>query len=216
MASKVVTKLKEKGKNNTVGVIAGLISLLIVLLVVIISIKVASDRRSEKLKETGSTASQQSINDTNLLEGIEDSSVKVSVAGGVSANEKHYSITMSVSSRARTIEVTNTYLDNQHRLESLENNSEAYIAFLNALNRFDFTKSRKDNSGYSQEQACPNRKSYTFAFYKGAYEQFSRWYTTCNDSRYGEYGGKVSSVYSLFKEQFPKYSDYTSGIVIED
>ena len=213
MAGKISSKIKTRAQENTLGAIVTLVVLLVVLLVAVISIKIINGNKGDK----GGSKATETVQDEKvfrLSEDAETNSVTVYVERGVTADEKHFSIEMTVSADNRTIRVLKGYQNVEDKSEGLPNNLEAYTAFLKALERYDFTASRKDKSGYGFREACPTQKSYRFILRDQAYEQFNRWYTFCNGTRFGDYGGKVNSVYALFRNQFPNYSEVTSGISI--
>lgn len=209
MAGKITSKIKTKAQENTVGAIVTLVVLLVVLLVAVISFRIIKSNGKDSGGKVETTQEDKTI---KLSEGAESSSVTVYVEKGVTADEKHFSIEMSVDANNRTIRVLKGYQNVEDKSEGLPNNLEAYSAFLKALERYDFTLSRKDNSGFGFREACPTQKGYRFILKDQAYEQFNRWYTFCNGSRFGDYGGKVNYVYSLFRNQFPNYGEVTNGI----
>ena len=207
MAGKISSKITSRAKENTVGVIAAIIILLIVLLAVAISVKVSSSRRARNL---GVTTTQ--VAETKLIDSAKDSSVKIYVERGVTADEKHYSIEMIVSANSRTIRVLKGYEQVEERSEGLPNNQTAYEAFLKALERNSFTKAREDKSGFGFREACPTQRGYRFSLMEGSSETFDRWYTFCDGKRFGDYGGRVNDTFSLFRNQFPNYNQNTRGI----
>ena len=210
MAGKITSKITTKTKENTVGVIAAIIVLLIVLLVVAIGIKISSDRRTKNLGDIDNKSSE--VIEKKLVDNSDDSSVKIYVERGVIADEKHYSIEMTVSANARTIRVLRGYQNIEDKSDSLTNNLEAYEAFLKALERNEFTKDREDKSGFAFREACPTQRSYRFYLMEGSSQTFDRWYTFCDGKRFGDYGGRVNSVFSLFRNQFPNYGTVTRGV----
>ncbi|MDQ5913714.1 MAG: hypothetical protein QG623_333 [Patescibacteria group bacterium] len=210
MAGKIATKLSTKTKENTVGVIAAVIILLIALLVVAIGVKISSDRRARNLGLDGAKSSE--VIASKLVDNAENSSVRIYVERGVIADEKHYSIEMTISANTRTIRVLRGYENIEEKSEGLSNNLEAYRAFLKALEKNDFTEIREDTSGYEFRAACPTERSYRFSLMEGSSETFDRWFTFCDGKRFGEYGGKVNATFSLFKNQFPNYGTITRGV----
>lgn len=210
MAGKITTKITNKTKENTVGVIAAVIILLIMLLVVAIGIKISSDRRSKNLGLDGAESSE--VIARKLIDNSRDNSVKIYVERGVIADEKHYSIEMTISANSRTIRVLKGYENVEQTSEGLPNNLEAYEAFLKALERNDFTKTREDKSGFGFREACPTQRSYRFSLMEGSSQTFDRWYTFCNGKRFGEYGGRVNDTFTLFRNQFPNYGTVTRGV----
>jgi hypothetical protein len=209
MAGKISSKIKTRAQENTVGVIAGLVVLLVVLLVAVISLRIISSNKGDGGDKVETA---QEIKNFRLSEDAQSNSVTIYVERGVTADENHYSIEMTVSADNRTIRVLKGYQNIEDRSEGLPNNIEAYTTFLKALERYEFTAWREGKSGYGFREACPTQKSYRFILNDQAYEQFNRWYTFCNGTRFGDYGGKVNSVYTLFKNQFPNYSDVTRGV----
>lgn len=213
MASKVSAKISKITKENTVGVISAIIVLLVILVVVAISFKISSDRRAKNLgqsDEDSSLFSQDYAKD--LLDNADKSSARIFIEKGVTADENHYSIEMIVSASGRTIRVLKGYQNIEERTEGLPNNLAAYTDFLKALKKFEFDKTRVDKSGFAWREACPLERNYKFSLQEGADLDFERWYSFCDGERYGEYGGRVARVFTLFKNQFPEYSKYTSGI----
>lgn len=209
MAGKITSRIKTSTKENTVGVIAAAVILLTILLVGVIAIRISTSNKKQGVAEV--------IEETrpyDLVDNAESNSTTVYVERGVTSDENHYSIEMTVSADNRTIRVLKGYQNVEDKSEGLPNNVEAYRTFLQALERYNFTKWREDKSGYGWREACPTQKGYRFILRDQATEEFNRWYTFCNDTRYGDYGGKVNSVYTLFKNQFPNYSDVTSGILL--
>ncbi len=209
--AKISQKINTKIKNNTIGFIVGLVLLLVLFLVIAISVKVASDKRAKNLGVGIINKVDEELEDS-ILKNPESSSVKIYIEGGLNADEKHYSIEMTISAQARTIRVYKGYLNKEERVDTLDNNLDAYIAFLKALDRYKFGKSKKDASGYGWREACPSHRSYSFAFYDGPYQKFDRWVSNCEGRSYGNYAGNVGKVYDFFKDQFPKYTEYTKGI----
>jgi hypothetical protein len=213
MASKVSARISKLTKENTVGVIAAIIVLLVILLVVAVSFKISSDRRAKNLGQTNEDNSLfTDVDAKRLIDKAGDSTARIYIEKGVTADEKHYSIEMMVNADSRTIKVLKGYQDIEERSQTLPNNLEAYTDFLKALSKFKFDTVRKDDSGYGWREACPLERNYKFSLQNGAEQEFERWYSFCDGKRYGEYGGRVSRVFSLFKNQFPEYSKYTNGI----
>ncbi len=213
MASKVSKKISKVTKENTVGVISVIIILLVILLVVVIGFKISSDRRARNLNKTNEDASLFTDEDAKrLIDKAGESSARIYIEKGVTADEKHYSIEMIVSANSRTIRVLKGYQDVEERSEGLPNNLAAYTDFLKALSKFEFDKVRKDDSGYGWREACPLERNYKFSLQNGSDLEFERWYSFCDGKRFGEYGGRVANVFTLFKNQFPEYSTYTKGI----
>jgi hypothetical protein len=208
MAGKITSKISTKTKENTVGVIAAIIVLLIILLVVAISFKISSSRRSQNLGKNDSSQTQPE----KLVDNATNNSVRIYVERGVIADEKHYSIDMTVSANSRTIRVMRGYENIEESSNGLPNNLEAYRAFLKALERNHFTAVRIDKSGFGFREACPTQRSFRFTLTEGASQSFDRWFTFCDGTRYGDYGGKVNDTFALFRNQFPDYSTYTSGV----
>lgn len=210
MAGKITSKITDKTKENTVGVIAAVIILLIVLLVAAIGFKISSDRRAKNLGADSAESSE--VIAKKLIDNSENNSVKIYVERGVIADENHYSIEMTVSANSRTIRVLRGYENIEDKSEGLTNNLEAYEAFLKALERNEFTKLREDKSGFGFREACPTQRSYRFSLMEGSSQTFDRWYTFCDGKRFGEYGGRVNAVFTLFRNQFPNYGTVTRGV----
>lgn len=214
MAGKIVSKIQTRTKENTVGVIIAIVVLLVILLVVAISLKFASDDRSRNLGEDPSDETSLQESKRPLVENASTNSARILVERGVTADEKHYSIEMIVSADSRKIRVLRGYEQIEERTETLPNNLEAYRAFLQALQRYNFTEAREDKSGFSYREACPTQRSYVFSLMDGSSQEFERWHEFCEGKRFGTYGGRVNLTFSLFRNQFPNYSAYTKGLTL--
>lgn len=212
MAGKITSKIKTKAQENTVGAIVLLVVVLVVLLVAVISLKIVNGNKGS-VNNSNSSETTQRDKKLTLVDSADNSSVTVYVERGVTADEKHFSIEMTVSADNRTIRTLKGYQNIEDKSEGLPNNLEAYTTFLKALERYDFTASREEKSGFGFREACPTQKSYKFKLHNQVGDDFDRWYTFCNGSRFGDYGGKVNSVYALFRNQFPNYSDATRGLI---
>ncbi|HRV76300.1 MAG: hypothetical protein H6799_03565 [Candidatus Nomurabacteria bacterium] len=210
MAGKIKSKIKNSTKENTVGVIVAIVVLLTILLVGLIAIRIS--RSNNKPSQTTKSSQIEEEESFDLVSNAENSSVTAYVERGVTADEKHYSISMTISANNRTIRVLRGYQNIEDKSEGLDNNIEAYKTFLKALERYDFTKPREDKSGLGWREACPTQKSYRFQLNDGSDQKFDRWYTFCNGERFGDYGGRVNLVYTLFRKQFPNYNKVTSGL----
>lgn len=207
--NKLSNKFKKISKERTVGVILAAVFILFFILILVIAFNRASNDRSGSSNTGSSKLFEQEL---KLNQDAGSSKVGVLIENGVTADENHYSIEMTISANSRKIRVLQGYLNIEERTEDLPNNLEAYKAFLNALDKYDFTETRKDDSGFGYREACPTSKLYRFKLMSANSADFDRWYTTCSNKRYGEYNGKVSLVYSLFSKQFPDYSKHTRGI----
>lgn len=210
MAGKIRSKIKSSAQENTVGLIVAIVVLLVILLVGVIAINISRNNKAEN-KSTSANTSKEDQN-YSLLDNAQSNSVTAYIEKGVTADEKHYSISMTISANNRTIRVLKGYQNVEDKSEGLPNNVEAYKTFLMAIDRYGFTQKRDSKGGYDWREACPTQKGYRFKLSDQAYEQFDRWYSSCDGTRYGDYGGKVGSVYNLFRDQFPNYSEVTSGI----
>lgn len=210
MAGKISSKIKSSAQQNTVGVIIAIVVLLVILLVGVIAVNISKNNKAEN--KSANTSSSKEDQNYSLLDNAQSNSVTAYVEKGVTADEKHYSISMTISADNRTIRVLKGYQNVEDKSEGLPNNIEAYKTFLMAIDRYNFTQKREDKSEHGWRGACPTQKGYRFKLSDQAYEQFDRWYSSCDGVRYGDYGGKVGSVYNLFRDQFPNYGEITSGI----
>ncbi len=94
MAGKISSKIKTRAQENTVGVIAGLVVLLVILLVAVVSLRIVSNNSGGSGNEVETIEQDR---DFRLSEDAESNSVTVYVQRGVTADEKHYSVEMTVS-----------------------------------------------------------------------------------------------------------------------
>lgn len=203
----IKTKAKEKAKSHTVGLIFTVAGILFIILIVFMVIGISSSNNSKKVD-----LNNEPITETKLKDLVGSSSVTAFVEGGVIADEEHYSVEMTISSNYRNIRVLKGYQEVVENTDSLGNNRDAYEAFLKALDRASFGKNREDKSGFEYGEACPSSKQYKFSLSGSNDSNFNRWYSYCDSKRFGNYGGQVEKVYTLFREQFPEYSAYVKGV----
>ncbi|MDB5185649.1 MAG: exported protein of unknown function [Candidatus Saccharibacteria bacterium] len=140
-----------------------------------------------------------------------DARAELTQQGKVTAQEKRYSVHMTVSRTERVIEVLQGYDQTVLRRETFSNNESAYSTFIIALDQTGFSREKpsiiKDERG-----ACPLGQRYIYELNDGTSQVLRLWNTSCN-TKEGTFGGK-STVRQLFQEQFPNYGDITRGITL--
>lgn len=213
MALDIKKKAKNKAEKHIVGLIFTAAGFLFVVLIIIVSISIASRNRDKNLGTDKKSAKlEEQI--SKLSDSASTSTVKFFVEGGVTADENHYSVEMTINANSRTIKTLRGYREIIENTATLDNNIDAYATFLKALERNDFTIPREDKSGFGYREACPAENSYRFTLIEGGDKVFDRWHTYCDGKSFGDYGGKVDYIFNLFSDQFPDYSEYTSEISI--
>ncbi len=140
-----------------------------------------------------------------------ESSVTFYQFGRVVGNEKRRTLKITVTENSRTIELFRGYQGEIERSETLDNNKDAYNAFLHALDDSGFTREQptttKDEMG-----VCPLGSRFNYELKKNNDTISNLWSTSCLGTR-GNFGGNVGVVRTLFQLQIPDYNKVIQGVV---
>jgi hypothetical protein len=135
---------------------------------------------------------------TNLI-----NSVRMTVEGPIVANEQFVSLTLTASASQRTLTIFVTYANQTLSNQTLDNNTEAYSQFLDALLNAGYTKAVPGQSGTKVDSTCPQGSRYIYdALDASGNPLTSLWSTSCGSSG-ASFDGDVNMVNQLFKAQFP-------------
>lgn len=130
--------------------------------------------------------------------------VKLSVEGPIVGDEKYISYQIEVSQNYRKLTTYRGYEKTVVAEKIYDNNVEAYRAFLQALERLNYT-TKISGSSDDETAACATGRRFVYSL-TDQDEVVSRlWNTSCT-TKLGSITGNGSSIRSLFKVQIPDYS----------
>jgi len=153
----------------------------------------------------GNKPIQDAFKEVNISDYSDtNTQVRMSVRGPVNSDQEHQDLKITVG-RSETIgQLLQGYQGNITRTQQTANNSASYKIFLSALHNAEFTKTQTPERDLQYDGACPTGSRYTFEFINaGTDAPKSTWATTCS-KKDGTFGGDVSMVRNLFRDQLPK------------
>lgn len=159
-------------------------------------------------------ASQDIPRNSVLADHIkDDTNLRLSIDGPVTADEKHQSMSIEVTPTSRRITTYKTYGKVVIKQADYPNNRTAFEAFALALDRAGFTaeNAKRKDSTYAGE--CATGRVYTFDLISAGKPIESLWATSCNGAT-GSFAGNIANVLTLFKGQIPNYSEATTGSTV--
>lgn len=195
-----------RSTSNFIFGIVAFVIFIIIFFIIIITVRGGSDKKKQD------TPSSTIDNKKFSSEKARNKTLKLTILGGVKADEKYKKLEMSVSPYSRTIRVLKTYNNEIEKEDNLGNNQEAYNAFFAAVDGQGFFDSKEEPKKPDENYACPTQKHYKIEVIDGAEVLHSAWATFCADTRYGTYDGYVTDVNTLFTNQFPDYRKFMSGV----
>ena len=149
----------------------------------------------------------QTITETaneRLLTVTADRSVRMTIRGPIVANENFKSYRLTISPSSREYRVYTGYLEKVDHKESLDNNTQAYEQFVNALNKAAMTKPGKQAQVEDRSLLgiCATGHVYEFEILNGETVDNHFWTSDCKGSP-GTFGANLSQVMNLFSRQLP-------------
>lgn len=137
--------------------------------------------------------------------------VQYTIIGSTVAREEHHSIRITVDNDSRRIDVLEGYEGQTIKSRELGNTTQAYEAFLAALNGAGYTN-KLDPEGRGEEaRSCPLGLRYSYEVNPGGQQQFRTWSVSCTRDL-GTFAGNAELVRTLFKAQIPDYQKFVAGI----
>jgi hypothetical protein len=133
-----------------------------------------------------------------------DAQVIFTVEGPVTANERYYSRTITVSADDRSIEADGTYSTTPLVIQNYLNTQPAFADFMYALQRAGFTKSRKVQNS-NELGACATGQRFTYELMSDQNIIMKTWTSSCENTS-GTFGGNAEAVNNLFEQQVLNYS----------
>jgi len=182
-----------------IGFIVGFV----LLVVLIVTLRPSTTNTSQTKTASPKLADVASSNATTRLV----------TAGPINALENHREIRITINNSSRTVNVLDGYQGNILAQETFTNTTEAYQAFLAALDRSGFTIVKK--SIYDTPAGlCPLGNRYTYELYdtpsNSPYRSFSHWSVSC--SSIATFGGNGATTRTLFQAQIPNYQTFINGV----
>lgn len=178
--------------------------IVVVIAVIVGSILIRNTLRSNTVTNTISNR----VMIAEQLEG--NTTVRLRIEGPVVANENHQSAQIDVSATGRSITYYKTYDKVVNKFSSYNNNQSALESFALALDRAGFTVENSAKAGVEYRGECATGNVYYMELLKDGKTEKSLWATTCGIP--GSFGGNLSSVAELFREQIPDLPAVSSGI----
>lgn len=134
--------------------------------------------------------------------------MRYTIDGPITADEQHRAIRISVSRSESRIEVIQGYQGNVIAAKSYPSNEDAYGNFLRSLQLLGFTKGDPDENKADERGVCPTTRRFTYEIVSGATVLQHYWKGVCGG---GTFDGNATTVQTLFIQQIPEYSTFTSG-----
>jgi hypothetical protein len=138
--------------------------------------------------------------------------VAVTVEGPIVGNELHHAIRITISGSKRNVDIIEGYSGVSVQHNSFDNNTDAYRAFLHAIDLDGFLKSQKPQIG-DDAGVCPTGSKYVYTLDNtGDLKNDKRlWSVSCSIT-IGTAAGSGPAIRDLFQKQVPDYDTLTKGI----
>ncbi len=135
--------------------------------------------------------------------------VRLTAEGPIVADENFRSYQIDIAQDHREIKIFKGYNRNLVDTKYFDNNPEAYVNFLKALSKANFTSYSKTASD-DRQGACANGRRYTYELYDQGSDVVRSWGSSC--SGIGNFTGQGTAVRSLFRTQIPSVGTLLGGI----
>lgn len=150
--------------------------------------------------------------ETNLVDYANTGTVmQFTQNGQINAREDHRVVQITVGQNERTIILFDGYQGNVLKSQTFLNDTDAYRAFLAALQNSGYTKSRIASRNVNPLGACASGQRYSYDIISGTDTVQSLWSTSCGSIR-GTFAGQPSNVRALFQNQLPDYNAFIQGV----
>lgn len=181
------------------GFLVGIVAIVIMIVLIV------SDPGSNK-----KTITKPSITLTDYVDATDG--VRFTTSGPIIANEEFQQVKLTITPKNRTIEIVQGYSGKVIDVTVLPNTTDAYNAFIGALNGSGYVLvSKKADKAGEESTACATGKRYAYQVLNEGSEVNRLWSTSCG---IGTFGGNNSQVRSLFEKQFPEYKKLTEKVTI--
>jgi len=133
--------------------------------------------------------------------------VAFSQAGAINSEENHREVRITVTDSLRQVQIFKGYDGQVLKYETYPNTTSAFRAFLAGIEQVGFSGERRSKA--SVESVCPEGLRYSYELTSNDEEVINTWSASCDK---GTFGGRTSSVRSLFEAQIPDYDDFTDNV----
>lgn len=140
-----------------------------------------------------------------------NSSAELWVDGPIIANQLHRSVHIVVERTQVKMEVLSGYDGQVTAQRVFPNTEKSYLAFLKALETYQFTRVTTTGGNTDERGKCPSGNRYRYIFNNGNDTVVDAWSTSCNT---GTYGGMRAGTRRLFTKQIPAkdYRELMKGV----
>lgn len=128
--------------------------------------------------------------------------VRFTVGGPIVSDKEYQAYQIDVGRDQVHIQTMQGYQNSIIEERSYENNHEAYVNFLRALDFAGFDKGEKDSKDNDERGTCPDGNRFIMETTDGLSEKQRFWATDCRGQ--GNFGGDADAVKQLFESQVPR------------
>ena len=153
------------------------------------------------------TAQEKNADEEALLNTSVDRSVRMTVRGEITADEKFRSYQIVIKPNSRSMTTYSSYLDRPIDSVTLDNNTKAYEEFVYALNRAGMTEGEPLEEGKDDTRGlCADGKVLEFETLHNDQTVERLWTSTCKSAR-GSLVASSGQLSELFMQQIPQSRD---------
>lgn len=129
---------------------------------------------------------------------------RISVRGPIIAQEKHYSLAMTITQNSRNLTIWRGYDGEIFKQIQRTNSAKSFADFVGAIKRAGIATERKitDQGKGSKAGICASGQLIKFEILEKNSVKFSLWTTSCK-SNPGNFGGEGENIKELFLRQIP-------------
>lgn len=187
----------------------------VIIIVVIVVVSVAAIVALARTLLFGGGSTNETVEDPQanaLTQTTADRSVRMTIRGPITADEKFRSYQITISPSSRVMTTYAGYLDQQIDTVQLDNNTRAYEEFVFALDRAGMmsgTPLEGDNN--DTRGLCPTGKILEFETLQNSSKVKQLWTSTCGGVK-GSFKGAGAQISDMFLAQVPQGPDLLKKI----
>lgn len=167
-------------------------------------------------KQTESSTEKNDTSAQSLVTNEPTRSVKMTVRGPIVANENFRSYTIEVTPSSRMLTTYKGYLGEVIKSVKLDNNENAYVEFVNALNKANMMKGvALTGEADDLEGVCATGHIYDFSILKDNKVEKHLWTSTCKGSK-GSLAANVPQLQNLFIKQVPDNEKFVKDLGLNE
>lgn len=142
---------------------------------------------------------------TDTLDTASGRAVQFTERGSIVADEEFKSYQIVITPTTRTYTTYSGYLDRVVAAKTYQNNEQAYVQFVYALDKASISKIRSGSSSSDVRGVCAtDGRLYTYETTNNSAATHMLWTSTCKGSP-GDMGANVAQVKALFVNQIPDF-----------